>query len=207
MADVHRVAFRRSFDGLNAYRLRPAPCFCAKQKPISPLAEAARHSRRMRQDLLTRNPSVAGALRLPATEETPEIQGIFGSRRFANESRWESLGKRQVSKGGRSRSCYVVSGDGRRGETGLNGIGVRGRLASVPLRARLPRRRRAPWSAMRDLRSAQRFKAVGRRVSATARIAALTDRPAVRSPLSVLRSEKSCGAFVPAGIALMIAVG
>lgn len=51
------------------------------------------------------------------------------------------------------------------------------------------------------------FEAVVQQVAATARIAATTDRPAVRSPLSVLRSEKSREAFIAAGIALMIAVG
>ena len=75
------------------------------------------------------------------------------------------------------------------------------------IRIRQPGRRRAAWSAVRDLLSAKRFMPVAALVAATARTAATTDRPAAGSPLSVLRSEKSREAFIAAGIALMIAVG
>ena len=85
----------------------------------------------MRQDPQARNPSVAGALRLPATEETPESQGIFGRRRFAKAGRWESLGKRQDSKGGRSRSASVV-GDGQAWVSGPQRYRAARRLALLP---------------------------------------------------------------------------
>ena len=77
------------------------------------------------QDPQARNPTVAGALRVPATEETPEVCGVFDSRRLAKEGRWESMGNRRVSKGGRSRSVSVVADDGQ-----ARGCGFRGGRAA-----------------------------------------------------------------------------
>ena len=147
-------------------------------------------------------PSPSGS---PATEDTPEVHGICDSRRLAKAGRWESLGKRQGSKGGRSRSASVVSSDGQ-----AWGSGVRQHRAARRL-GRLSRRNRATattaGSLVSDARRPKREAAhpVGRRMAATARTAAATDRPAVRSPLSVLRTEKSRGTFIATGIALMIA--
>ncbi len=44
------------------------------------------------------------------------------SRRLAKEGRWESMGNHRVSKGGRSQTASVVSGDGQAWGSGLRSI-------------------------------------------------------------------------------------
>ena len=130
------------------------------------------------QDLLTRNPSVAGALWITCNGGNPREPGDFRQSALC-EGR--SPGIAGEASGFKGRSVFVVADDGRAWVSGLRSIAPpsdtasnsRGRAADVGNRAD----RRENGSPGRAL------------------------------PLSVLRSEKSCGAFVSAGIALMIAVG